>query len=96
MCDSLIVLQEHVIVEAIFDGGTIAEAATIYFFHGFTQDMSTGVPVNLYNMKIYCLISKITVESFLKNVNYNCARRKKITVLNVCDITLNRSLYSYN
>lgn len=47
LLNSLIVLQEHVIVEAILDGGTIAETAPVHPLHGFTQDVGAGVPVNL-------------------------------------------------
>lgn len=44
--DSLIV-QKHVIVEAILDGGAVAKASTIHPLHGFPQDVGTGVPVHL-------------------------------------------------
>ena len=40
-------IHEHVIVEAILDGGSVAEAAPVEALHGLPQDVGTGVPVHL-------------------------------------------------
>lgn len=56
LCDSLIVLQEHVVVEAALDGGAVAEAASVHSLHGFTKDVSTGVPVHLRNFEYQTLV----------------------------------------
>lgn len=44
--DSLVV-QEHVVVEAVLNGGAVAEASSVHLLHGFSQDVGTGVPVHL-------------------------------------------------
>ena len=38
------ILQVHVVVEPILNGGTIAEAAAIMSLHCLTKDVGTGVP----------------------------------------------------
>lgn len=45
--NSLVVFQEHVVVEAVLDGGAVAEAASVHPLHGFAHDVGAGVPVNL-------------------------------------------------
>ena len=34
----------HIVVEAVFDGGPVAEVASIYAFHGLTEDVGRGMP----------------------------------------------------
>lgn len=43
-----LIVQEHVIVEAILNGGAVAEASAVHPLHGFSQDVGAGVPVHLW------------------------------------------------
>lgn len=47
MNNSLVVLQKHIVVEAIFNRWTVAEAASVHSLHGFSEDVGAGMPVNL-------------------------------------------------
>ena len=40
-------VHEHVVVEAVLDGGSVAEAATVEALHGLPKDVGTGVPIHL-------------------------------------------------
>lgn len=44
---SPLTIEEHVVVEAVLNWGSVAQTATIKAFHGLAQDVGAGVPVHL-------------------------------------------------
>lgn len=79
----LLIVQVHVIIEAILDGGAIAETAPVHSLHGFTQDVCTGVPVNLKNSHIIFFVATTAAEPYYLLL---LACLKKMQVVSVCGI----------
>ena len=61
----------HIVVEAVFDGGPVAEVASVHAFHGLTEDVGRGMPE--YGLKMSKELGKDDMYSGdlnVSNLNY--------------------------
>lgn len=42
-----LVLQVHIVVEAVLNRRSVTQAASVHFLHGLTHNVGTGVPIDL-------------------------------------------------